>query len=122
MTLTVTDFFRQFPTDDACLDHLWNVQFGNEVECQKCEKVGKFYRLRKQLAYSCPRCGHHIHPMVGTPFEKSRTSLQKWFYADVSFHYIAAWCGGEGIAAPTGRDLQDGMAYGARDSQIHGSR
>ena len=24
-------------------------------------------------------CGHHIHPMVGTPFEKSRTPLQKWF-------------------------------------------
>ena len=81
MTLTVTDFFRQFPTDDACLKHLWEVRFGDEVECPKCGKVGKFYRLRKELAYSCPRCGHHIHPMVGTPFAKSRTPLQKWFYA-----------------------------------------
>ena len=81
MTLTVTDFFRQFPTDDACLEHLWEVRFGDEVECQKCGKVGKFYRLSKELAYSCPRCGHHIHPMVGTPFAKSHTPLQKWFYA-----------------------------------------
>ena len=81
MTLTVTDFFRQFPTDDACLEHLWEVRFSDEVVCPKCEKVGKFYRLTKEPAYSCPRCGHHIHPMVGTPFEKTHTSLQKWFYA-----------------------------------------
>ena len=81
MTLTVTDFFRLFPTDDACLEHLWEVRFGDEVECQKCGKAGKFYRLSKELAYSCPRCGHHIHPMVGTPFAKSHTPLQKWFYA-----------------------------------------
>ena len=94
MTLTVTDFFRQFPTDDACLEHLWNVRFGDEVECEKCGKVGKFYRLRKEPAYSCPRCGHHIHPMVGTPFAKSRTPLQKWFYAMYMFtttrHGVAA--------------------------------
>ena len=94
MTFTVTDFFRQFPTDDACLEHLWNVRFGDEVECAKCGKVGKFYRLRKEPAYSCPRCGHHIHPMVGTPFAKSRTPLQKWFYAMYMFtttrHGVAA--------------------------------
>ena len=94
MTLTVTDFFRQFPTDDACLEHLWQVRFGDKVECEKCGKVGKFYRLRKELAYSCPRCGHHIHPMVGTPFAKSRTPLQKWFYAMYMFtttrHGVAA--------------------------------
>ena len=94
MTLTVTDFFRQFPTDDACLEHLWKVRFGDEVECEKCGKVGKFYRLSKEPAYSCPRCGHHIHPMVGTPFEKSRTPLQKWFYTMYLFtttrHGVAA--------------------------------
>ena len=94
MTFTVTDFFRQFPTDDACLEHLWNIRFGDEVGCEKCGKVGRFYRLRKEPAYSCPRCGHHIHPMVGTPFAKSRTPLQKWFYAMYLFtttrHGVAA--------------------------------
>ena len=94
MTLTVTDFFSQFPTDDACLEHLWKVRFGDEVECGKCGKIGKFYRLSKELAYSCPRCGHHIHPMVGTPFEKTHTPLQKWFYAMYLFtttrHGVAA--------------------------------
>ena len=120
MTLTVTDFFRQFPTDDACLEHLWEVRFGDEVECPKCSKVGKFYRLSKEPAYSCPRCGHHIHPMVGTPLEKSHTSLQKWFYRHVPVHDDAAWRSGEGASAPTWGDVQDRMAHGPRNPQVHG--
>jgi len=78
---TVQDFFRRFPTDDACLDHLMAVRYGNRVECPKCHKTGRFARIKKIPAYSCAWCGHHIHPMEGTPFERSRTSLQKWFYA-----------------------------------------
>ena len=80
-TFTVQDFFKRFPDDDSCLDHLMETRFGDKVDCPKCGKHGRFTRLSKHPAYSCAWCGHHIHPMVGTPFEKSRTSLQKWFYA-----------------------------------------
>ncbi len=78
--VTIQDFFKHFPDDDACLDHLMKTRFGEKLDCPKCGKYGRFTRLKKHPAYSCS-CGHHIHPMVGTPFEKSRTSLQKWFYA-----------------------------------------
>ena len=78
---TITEFFRRFPDDDACLDHLMQVRYGKTLECPKCGKEGRFARLKKLPAYSCPWCGHHIHPMQGTPFERSRTPLQKWFYA-----------------------------------------
>jgi transposase len=78
--MTIQDFFRQFPDDHACLDHLFRTRYGDEPACPKCGEVGKFRRLRKMPAYTC-NCGHHIHPMAGTPFERSRTSLQKWFYA-----------------------------------------
>jgi len=78
---TVHDFFRRFPDDDTCLDHLMQVRYGETVECPKCGREGKFSRLRKVPAYACPWCGHHIHPTVGTPFEKSSTPLTKWFYA-----------------------------------------
>lgn len=78
---TIQDFFKRFPTDDACLDHLMHIRYGDSAECPKCGKVSKFARIKKLPAYSCPHCGHHIHPMVGTPFERSRTPLQKWFYA-----------------------------------------
>ena len=78
---TVTDFFKRFPDDDTCLDHLMKIRFGFELDCPKCSKHGKFSKIKKQPAYQCAWCGHHIHPMAGTPFERSRTSLQKWFYA-----------------------------------------
>lgn len=78
---TVTDFFRRFPDDDTCLNHLMKIRYGFELDCPKCGKHGKFSRIRKQPAYQCAWCGHHIHPMAGTPFERSRTPLQKWFYA-----------------------------------------
>jgi transposase-like protein len=80
-TITVQQFFETFPDDDACLAHLMAVRYGETLACPKCGKEGKFARLAKVLAYSCPSCGHHIHPMVGTPFAKSHIGLQKWFYA-----------------------------------------
>jgi predicted RNA-binding Zn-ribbon protein involved in translation (DUF1610 family) len=78
---TITEFFERFPDDDACLDHLMRVRYGETLVCPKCGKEGRFNRLRKQPAYACSWCGHHIHPMQGTPFERSHTPLQKWFYA-----------------------------------------
>ncbi len=78
---TVQDFFNKFSTDEACLEHLMMLRFGNPMYCPKCGAEGQFAKLKKLPAYACPTCGHHIHPMVGTPFERSRTSLQKWFYA-----------------------------------------
>ncbi len=78
---TVTDFFKRFPDDDSCLEHLMKIRFGFELDCPKCGKHGKFSRIRKQPAYQCAWCGHHIHPMAGTPFHRSRTPLQMWFYA-----------------------------------------
>lgn len=78
---TVLEFMKRFPDDDTCLDHLMAVKYGEILTCPKCDKVGKFHRIKKIPAYACQFCGHHIHPMAGTPFEKSRTPLQKWFYA-----------------------------------------
>jgi len=77
----VQDFFRRFPDDTACLEHLMALRFGNPLYCPKCGTEGQFAKLKKLPAYACPSCGHHIHPMVGTPFERSHTPLQKWFYA-----------------------------------------
>ena len=67
-------FFKQFPDDDACFDHLMSIRCGDSIERLKCCKTGKFSRIKKMPAQSCAWCGHHSHPMLGTP-------LQKWFYA-----------------------------------------
>ncbi len=78
---TVVDFFKRFPTDDYCLNHLMEIRFGTSFECPKCKKHSRFTKVQKRPVYQCQWCAHQISPMAGTPFEKSRTPLQKWFYA-----------------------------------------
>ncbi len=79
--LTVTQFFRQFPDDETCLQHLFDVRFGQGCTCPSCERPSNWYRIKAERAYSCQWCGHHLHPTVGTPFQQTRTPLQMWFYA-----------------------------------------
>jgi transposase-like protein/predicted RNA-binding Zn-ribbon protein involved in translation (DUF1610 family) len=78
--LSITEFMAMFPDDDACLEYLFKKNFGDDFACPRCGEVGKFRKLSKLPAYTC-QCGEHIHPMAGTPFHRSHTPLQKWFYA-----------------------------------------
>ena len=81
---TVKDFFKRFPTDDACLEAIKVTRMGGErMICAnpKCGRKAKFYRIDGRRAYACQFCGDHFYPCVGTPFAESRTSLQTWFYA-----------------------------------------
>ena len=92
---TFYDFQKQFPDDISCLHHVMKVKYGGtDIECQKCKRQSKFHRMTTERAYACQYCGFHIFPCVGTPFEKSRTSLHKWFFAmflfSTSRHGVAA--------------------------------
>jgi transposase-like protein len=79
--LTVKEFFTRFPDDVTCLEHVMALRYGRIRECLGCKKSTEFYPLRKRPAYSCKLCGFHIYPCAGTPFERTRTPLQYWFYA-----------------------------------------
>ena len=76
------DFQQQFPDDAACLHQIMVSRYGGtRLECPKCERNSKFHRMKSQRNYVCQYCGHHIYPCVGTPMERSRISLHKWFVA-----------------------------------------
>lgn len=83
--ITIAQFFRQFPDDETCLAHLFEVRFGQGFACPRCERASKWFRIKAERAYSCQWCGHHLHPTVGTPFAKTRTPLTLWFYAIFMF-------------------------------------
>lgn len=75
---------REFPDDAACLDRLWREKYapdGHHAQCPICERERKFHRTKTRASYTCDSCGKHLHPMKGTIFERSTTSLQLWFYA-----------------------------------------
>lgn len=71
MKYTIKDFNRQFPDDDACLEHVFQARYGHLKE--------KFYRVKKLKCYSNSKGDKHIYPLKGTIFENSQTSLKDWF-------------------------------------------
>lgn len=92
---TFQQFQSEYPDDGACLDKIMEMTYGGTViRCPGCERQSKFHRIEKRRAYACQHCGHHIYPCVGTIFEKSRTPLNKWFFAMYLFtstrHGVAA--------------------------------
>jgi len=78
---TVRDFFKRFPDDDVCLEHVMEVRYGLRHVCGKCGTDSTFHRIAGRKAYACSHCGDHVYPCAGTIFQDSRTSLQIWFYA-----------------------------------------
>ena len=92
---TFYEFQKMYPNDESCLRQIMIARYGGtELDCPKCGAFGKFYRMTKERGYVCQHCGHHLFPCVGTPMERSRTPLHKWFYAIFLFtssrHGVAA--------------------------------
>src|SRR5256886_9626732 len=75
------EFERDFPNDTACLDYIFRKRYPNGAFCSVCGRVTKHHRDKNRPSYACQFCGTHVHPMVGTIFEDSATSLRLWFYA-----------------------------------------
>jgi len=78
------EFMREFPDDATCLEWLWRERFapdGHTTHCPACDRERRFHRVNGRPSYDCDTCGHHLHPLAGTIFHKSSTSLHLWFYA-----------------------------------------
>src|SRR5271154_5246920 len=78
---SMMEFERDYPDDAACLEKLVEWLYPDGIFCPTCEKVTKHHRDKKRPSYCCQFCGRHEHPMRGTIFQDSATSLKLWFYA-----------------------------------------
>lgn len=78
---TVKDFNAMYPDDSACLEWVKEQRWPDgRTLCVVCKVERKHYRVSGRTAYACWACGNHIHPLAGTIFHKSSTSLRTWFY------------------------------------------
>lgn len=77
---TLRQFQARFPTEDSCLDHLFQVRYGTAFDCPKCGRPAKYSRVKARRSYQCQWCAHQVYPTAGTPFDRTRTSLRDWFY------------------------------------------
>lgn len=103
-SMTLKQFQARFPDDDACLEHLFVTRYGKSIKCPKCGHYGTYHRLKKMPAYTC-NCGHHIHPMAGTPFQSTRTPLTTWF------HVMYLFCSSRNGVSAKEVQRQTGVTY-----------
>lgn len=82
---TLRQFQDRFPTEDSCLDHLFQVRYGNDFSCPGCDRPAKFSRVKGRRAYQCQWCAHQVYPTAGTPFDRTRTPLRDWFFVMFQF-------------------------------------
>jgi len=84
---SLMEFMQRFPDDEACINYIWRTRFapdGEHAVCPKCEveRTFKRYAIKNRgTSWTCTACGQHVHPLAGTIFHKSSTSLHLWFYA-----------------------------------------
>src|SRR3954447_11916517 len=78
-TPTLRQFQARFPTEDSCLDHLFQVRYAG-TNCPKCARPLRYSRVKGRRAYQCNWCANQLYPTAGTPFDRTRTSLRDWFY------------------------------------------
>jgi transposase len=79
-TYTLKEFQKDYPNDAVCLDKIFQLRYGDMECCPSCGKATEFKRITTRRSYQCRKCYHQIYPCAGTPFERTRTPLNYWFY------------------------------------------
>lgn len=78
---TIKDFNKKYSNDDACLHQIFTSRYGNLENCSECQSKFSFHKVSDRKCYACAYCGYQLHPLAGTIFHKSPTSLKNWFFA-----------------------------------------
>lgn len=75
------EFYKEFATEQDCIDYLVRERWGDEVTCPRCGLMNtKLYKLATGKL-KCAACRQVFSVRVGTIFEDSKLPLQQWFLA-----------------------------------------
>lgn len=78
--MTLIELVEQFPTDEACRQHLIQVRWPDGVRCPKCD-CARVSALPKRKQWTCLGCRYRFSATAGTIFHKTHIGLRKWFMA-----------------------------------------
>ena len=81
--MNLLTIFRQFPDQEACIEHLEKVRWGDEAHCPQCGsvKVARKADGERVGRWNCHDCHASFNVLSGTVMQKTRIPLQKWFMA-----------------------------------------
>ena len=81
--MNLLNIFTRFPDQEACIEHLENVRWGDSPYCPHCGsfKVSPKADGDRIGRWNCQDCKSSFNVLSGTIFEKTKLPLQKWFMA-----------------------------------------
>ena len=81
--MNLLDIFRLFPDQEACIEHLEHVRYGDHPYCPHCGSLDVARKAEGDLVgrWNCHDCKSSFNVLSGTIFEKTKVPLQKWFMA-----------------------------------------
>jgi transposase-like protein len=80
--MTVAQFDRLFPTDDACKSYLVARRWTNGVRCPRCGSENLTELTKRPFHWQCRQCsplGYRFSVLVGTIFENTNIPMRIWF-------------------------------------------
>jgi transposase-like protein len=76
---TLTELERQFATEQACAQYLFQLRWPDGFSCPRCG--GTTVWTTKRGLSTCAACEYQLSVKAGTIFERSRLPLTMWFRA-----------------------------------------
>ena len=75
--------FKQYPDQEACIEHLETVRWGATPRCPHCgnEDVARKVDGERVGRWNCHACLDSFNVLSGTIFSRTKVPLQKWFLA-----------------------------------------
>jgi transposase-like protein len=81
--MTVREFERAFPHEDACYEFLVRKRWPNGVRCPRCGSPRVYDLKTMKWKFECPDCreggAYRFSPLVGTIFENTNMPLKTWY-------------------------------------------
>ena len=74
------DIQRQFDTEDACRDYLFNLRWPDGFICPVCG-CREYYHITTRHKYACKNCRYQASVTAGTVMDRSHLSLRTWIWA-----------------------------------------
>jgi transposase-like protein len=79
--MSIMDFLKQFPGDDACWKHLEKERWPRGPVCTKCGVVGPTMACGRKHYHQCKACNAKFTAAFGTPLEGTHLPMRTWFTA-----------------------------------------
>jgi transposase-like protein len=80
--MTMAEFDRKFPSEDACDSYLQARRWPQGVKCPRCGNEKVYELEHKPYHWQCHKCaenGYRFSVIAGTVFENTNVDLRDWF-------------------------------------------